>query len=141
MLRMNYKTIIVCFGVALLATTSAFAQLTSNAQLTTTKDAPAAKPDDRPAQALFEDANGYLGRRYQEYNKQKLPYDPKLEAKTKEEQRDLAVKNAATLKARKALKTDDLYYLGLLNHLAGDGDAALSTMRLLLKTDPDSEKA
>jgi len=35
-----------------------------------------AKPDDRTAQALYEDANGYLGRRYQEFNKQKVPYDP-----------------------------------------------------------------
>jgi hypothetical protein len=44
---------------------------------------PDLKPDTRPAQALYEDANGYLGRKYQEFNKQKLPYDPKLEAQTK----------------------------------------------------------
>ena len=30
------------------------------------------KPDTRTAQALYEDANGYLGRRYQEFNKQKV---------------------------------------------------------------------
>jgi hypothetical protein len=39
--------------------------------------------DKRTAQELFEDANGYLGRKYQEFNKKKLPYDPKLEAQTK----------------------------------------------------------
>ena len=33
------------------------------------------KPDNRPAQALYEDANGYLGRKYQEFNNRKLPYD------------------------------------------------------------------
>ena len=32
---------------------------------------------------LYEDANGYLGKRYQEFNKKKLPYDPRLEAQTK----------------------------------------------------------
>lgn len=96
-----------------------------------------AKSDDRPAQVLYEDANGYLGRRYQEFNKKKLPYDPKLEAQTKKEQHDLAVKNANVLKARSPLSNDDLYYLGMLHHLAGDGDAALTTMRLLLKNDPD----
>ncbi|HEY0761482.1 MAG TPA: TlpA disulfide reductase family protein [Pyrinomonadaceae bacterium] len=99
------------------------------------------KADNRSAQALFEDANGYLGRKYQEFNKQKLPYDPKLEATTKKEQRDLAVKNAATLQLRSSLKADDLYYLGMLHHLAGDADAALATMRQLLKDDPDGQKA
>jgi thiol-disulfide isomerase/thioredoxin len=102
---------------------------------------PETKPDKRPAQELFEDANGYLGRRYQEFNKQKLPYDAKLEAQTKQEQRDLAVQNAAMLQARGSLKGDDLYYLGMLHHLAGDADAALATMRLLLKDDPDGQKA
>src|ERR1043166_8120412 len=99
------------------------------------------KPDDRPAQVLFEDANGYLGRRYQEFNKQHLAYDPKLEAKTRKEQQELAVKNAAILKSRASLSKADLYYLGMLHHLAGDGDNALSTMRLLLKDDPDGYQA
>lgn len=98
------------------------------------------KSDTRSAQALYEDANGYLGRKYQEFNKQKVPYDPKLEAQTKKEQKDLAVKNAATLQSRSSLKGDDLYYLGMLHHLAGDADAALAAMRLLLKDDPDGQK-
>ena len=102
---------------------------------------PETKPDKRPAQELFEDANGYLGRRYQEFNKQKLPYDPKVEAQTKKEQTELAIRNAATLQARSSLTADDLYYLGMLHHLAGDADAALSTMRLVLKNDPDGQKA
>jgi len=101
---------------------------------------PDGKADKRPAQELFEDANGYLGRRYQEFNKQKLPYDAKLEAQTKKEQKDLAIKNAATLQARGSLKGDDLYYLGMLHHLAGDADAALAAMRLLLKDDPDGQR-
>ena len=100
-----------------------------------------AKPDDRPAHVLYEDANGYLARRYQEFNKKKLPYDPKLEAQTKKEQHDLAVKNAGILKARSPLSNEDLYYLGMLHHLAGDADAALTTMRLLLKNDPDGAQA
>jgi thiol-disulfide isomerase/thioredoxin len=99
------------------------------------------KTDDRTAQVLYEDANGYLGRRYQEFNKQKLPYDPKLEAQTRKEQQQLAVKNAAILKARSKLSKEDLYYLGMLHHLAGDADNALITMRLLLKDDPDGLQA
>ena len=99
------------------------------------------KRDNRPAQALYEDANGYLGRKYQEFNKQKLPYDPKLEAQTKKEQKDLALKNAATLQARSPLAGEDVYYLGLLQHLAGDADASLAAMRVFLKKDPDGQKA
>jgi thiol-disulfide isomerase/thioredoxin/Skp family chaperone for outer membrane proteins len=93
------------------------------------------------AQALFEDANGYLGRRYQEFNKQNLPYDPKVEEKTKKEQAELAVRNASILSARQSLTSDDVYYLGLLYHLAGDADSALATMQRLLKDKPDGEKS
>ncbi len=102
---------------------------------------PDLKPDNRSAQLLYEEANGYLGKKYEEFNKKKLPYDPKLEAQTKKEQRELAVKNAATLQSRSSLKADDLYYLGMLHHLAGDADAALTTMGQLLKDDPDGQKA
>lgn len=99
------------------------------------------KSDNRSAQALYEDANGYLGRKYQEFNKQKLAYDPKLEAQTKIEQTALAMKNAAILQSRASLKADDLYYLGMLHHLASDGDAALATMRQFLKDNTDGQKS
>ena len=72
----------------------------SFAQALDAKTDATAKVDERPAQALFEEANGYLGRRYQEFNKKQLPYDPKLEAQTRKEQQELAGKNAAILKAR-----------------------------------------
>ena len=97
-------------------------------------------PDSRSAREVFEDANGYLGRRYQEFNKKNQPYDPKLEAQVKKEQHDLALKNAAILEARK-LHGDDRYFLGLLYHLAGDGDNALKTMTQFVKDQPDGEKA
>ena len=107
--------------------------------------APASKTDEkadkRPAQELYEDANGYLGRRYQEFNKQRLPYDAKLEVQTKKEQKDLAIRNAAILQARGKLKGDDLYYLGMLHHVAADADAALAAMRVFLRDDPDGLKA
>ncbi len=116
------------------------AALLASAQGLAPADKPDGKADKRPAQELFEEANGYLGKRFQEFNKQKLPYDPKIEAQTKKEQKDLAVRNAATLQSRGSLKGDDLYYLGMLHHLAGDADGALTAMRLLLKDDPDGQK-
>src|SRR5262245_19260214 len=128
------STVLPTFVLILLAAMSTFAQ----GLAPVTK--PDEKPDKRPAQELFEDANGYVGRRYQEFNKQKLPYDPKLEAQTKKEQKELAIRNAATLQSRGALAGEDLYYLGMLHHLASDADAALATMRLFLKDDPEGQK-
>lgn len=123
------------FLLLLLAFASSFAQAL-DAEADGTK-----KPEDRPAQELYEDANGYLGRRFQEFNKKKVAYDPKLEAQTKKEQQELAVKNAAILKARSPHTDEDLYYLGMLHHVAGDADNALATMRVLLKKDPDGVQA
>lgn len=98
-------------------------------------------PDERPAQELYEDANGYLGRKYAEFNKQKLPYDSKLETKTKQEQKELALANAATLGGRKKLSEDDLYYLGMLRHLVGDAEATLNVMRRYLAKNSKGEKS
>ena len=126
-----------CLLVILLASASTFAQ--GLAPLSRERDD--STPDKRPAQELFEDANGYLGRRYQEFNRKKLPFDPKLEAQTKREQKDLAVKNAAILQARAPLSDDDFYYLGLLHHLASNADEALVAMRQMLKKDPGGQKA
>ena len=123
------------FLLLLLAFASSFAQAL-DAKADGTK-----KPEERPAQELYEDANGYLGRRFQEFNKKKVAYDPKLEAQTKKEQQELAVKNAAILKARSPQTDEDLYYLGMLHHVAGDADNALATMRVLLKKDPGGVQA
>jgi len=120
--------LIVVIHLLLIGGVSAFAQSPNN------------NHDDRPAQAIYEDANGYLGRKYLEFNKQKLSYDPKLEAQVKKEQQDLAIKSAGILEARK-LEGDDRYFLGLLYHLAGDGNAALTTMRQFIKDQPDGEKS
>lgn len=110
------------------------------AQANNQQGAPGAE-DAKTAEQLYQDANGYLGRRYQEFNKQNLAYDPQLEAKTRLEQRDLAVKNAEVLKKRDPLKDDDLYFLGLLHHLAGDADASLEAMQRFLKHNPEGEKS
>src|SRR5262249_8064155 len=131
------KSAILSLVLILLVTVSTFGQ----GQGLAPSGKPESKNDNRSAQALYEDANGYLGRMYQEFNKQKLPYDPKIEAQTKKEQKDLASKNAAILQARSSLAGEDVYFLGLLEHLAGNADGSLGAMRLFLKKDPDGQKA
>jgi len=97
--------------------------------------------EKRTAKLLYEDAKSYVDRAYTEFNKQKLPYDHKLEAKTKQEQKDLAAKYAAVLEARKSLPEPDAYYLGMLHYLADNPDGALQAMRRFLDGKPSGENA
>jgi thiol-disulfide isomerase/thioredoxin len=101
----------------------------------------AATPETRTARALYEEANLYLEKKFQEFNRKQLPFDPKLEAKTKQEQKALAVANASALQSSPNLTGDDLYYLGMLNHLASNSDKAYDAMRLYLAGGPTGETA
>src|SRR5258706_6025455 len=100
-----------------------------------------AKPDKRTAKVLYEEAKSYLDTAFAGFNKQKIPYDQKLEAKTKQEQKDLAAKYAAVLQTRKSLSDGDTYYLGMLHYLAGNGDGALLAMRRYLSGKASGEDA
>ncbi len=132
---------VIALGSLLLLATPVASQTTSGAGPAHPPARETNAPDERPAQELYEDANGYLGRKYAEFNKQKLGYDSKLEAKTKQEQKELALANAATLVGRKNLSGDDLYYLGMLRHLVGDAEATLNVMRRYLAKNSKGEKS
>ncbi len=97
--------------------------------------------DKRSAEALYDEANRYLEKKFAEFNKQKLAYDRKLEESTKQEQKELAARNAAILGARPLLKDNDYYYLGMLHHLAGNSDQALESMRRFIRENADDEKS
>src|SRR5882724_1554432 len=120
------------FALLLLAIASApgaFAQAPPTKEASTVKTEAISTPEKRPAKVLFEEARAYADKQFVEFNKQKIPFDQKLEAKTKQEQKDLAAKYAATLQARESLADADVYYLGMLHHLAGNADGALDAMR------------
>lgn len=93
----------------------------------------AAATDSRPAQVLFDEVNSYVEKRFEEFNKKKTAYDPTLETKTRQEQKDLALKNASVLESR-SLQPAELYHLGMLHHIAGSADSALETMLRYLET-------
>jgi thiol-disulfide isomerase/thioredoxin len=96
-----------------------------------------AKPDlndSRTAAQLFEDADTYSQKKFAEFEKRHMPYDARIEEKIKQEQRDLAVRHATVLAARK-LESEDVYYLGLLHNLAKNFDAAMAAMRRYLSED------
>jgi thiol-disulfide isomerase/thioredoxin len=91
--------------------------------------------DARTAVQLYDDANDYTQKKFEEFTKLHIPYDDQLAAKIKREQRDLATRNATVLATRK-LEGKDVYYLGLLYNLAQNQDAALTAMRRFLTENP-----
>ncbi|MCU1265976.1 MAG: hypothetical protein JWM21_2294 [Acidobacteria bacterium] len=97
--------------------------------------------DSRAAQALYEEANNYITHKYEEFNRRNVSFDPTLEAATRQEQKDLAARHAATLAARGQPRGNDLYYLGLLYHLADNSDGALTALRQFVISCPSGELA
>ncbi|MEP6707223.1 MAG: TlpA disulfide reductase family protein [Pyrinomonadaceae bacterium] len=90
--------------------------------------------DPRAPAVLYQEANEYLSKKFGEFNDKKLPYDPKLETQTRQEQRDLAGRHVATLTERGPVQGHDLYYLGMLYNIAGNTDVALETLRRFLSS-------
>ena len=123
------------------APTGAFAQAPQAEPPATVKKPGNSSPDKRPANVLFDEARSYANKTFAEFAKQKIPYDQKLEAKTKQEQKDLAAKYAAVLEARKSLKAADVYYLGMLHYTAGNEAAALEAMRRYLAAPASGDNA
>lgn len=135
-------------GIALvLVTSAALTVAQAPAQTNIAPVAPAVATDDstatenRSSQVLFDEVYSYVEKKFEEFNKEKKAYDPSLESKTRQEQKDLAIKYAAVLKTR-SLEPPALYHLGMLHHIAGNADAALETMlRYLNSTSARGENA
>jgi len=134
-MKFSHKTCPSLVVVVLLATVFALGQSAPATNETT----PAA--DTRPANVLFAEVDTYVNKKFTEFNKQKLPYDSGLEAKIKQEQKDLATKYAEVLHARSSLSETDQFYLGMFYHLAGNGDGALEGMRHYLGGEASGQNA
>jgi thiol-disulfide isomerase/thioredoxin len=127
--------------ILLLSSVSSSAQEQPQPALQPSQEKKETKPDKRAAKLLYEEVKSYIDKAFVEFNKQKLPYDQKLEAKTKQEQKDLAAQYAAVLQTRKSLSDRDAYYLGMLHYLAGNGTGALEAMRRYLAGSASGEDA
>lgn len=79
------RLLVVAFACTLLTLSPGFAQ---DVQLPKLPE----KPDTLSAQALYEEANNFLDKKFAEFNNQKVAYDPKLDATTKQEQRSCRAK-------------------------------------------------
>jgi len=130
LLQKTFSTLVV---IVLLATAIASGQSSTTTNETT--------PDTRPANVLFAEVDTYIDKKFSEFNKQKIPYDSKLDTKIKQEQKDLAAKYAEVLHTRSSLSETDQFYLGMLYHLAGNADGALEAMRHYLGGEASGQNA
>jgi len=95
------------------------------------KAAEAKRTEARDAAQLYEEADAYAQKKFDDFEKRHMPFDARLADKIKQEQRDLAGRYAAVLAARKP-QGKDVYYLGMLYNLARNYDAAYEMMRRFL---------
>ena len=97
----------------------------------------AASSEGKTATELFEDANNYARKKFEAFEKAKMPYDDRIKQKIEREQRELADRYATTLAARK-LTGKDVYFLGMLYNLAGKPDGAYESMQRFLSENTDA---
>ena len=97
------------------------------------EDARPSSPDaSASARSLYEEAESYVRRKFEEFEKKQMPYDAKLAEKTKQEQREMAARHAENLLARRPLRGSDLYYLARLQAIADRPADSLGTLRRFL---------
>jgi len=96
------------------------------------KEAALTARDTRTASAIYEDANGYVARKFEEYERKRLPYDKQLEERTYRERKETAARSAEQLSMRSTLAGDDFYFLGMLYRLAENDDKAIDAFRRYL---------
>lgn len=136
------------------------AQNAARAQNEETRDARVSQAtDSRPAQAtakasvgeesqaakLYTEASEYAQKRFEEFARQRVPYDKEREAQVFKEQRELALKHAARLeeqmRANEGAKIDgaarslDLYHVGMLYVVAEDHARAYESLKRLFTSE------
>ncbi|MDQ3801918.1 MAG: TlpA family protein disulfide reductase [Acidobacteriota bacterium] len=85
--------------------------------------------------AMYEEANAYSKKKFDEFQQKKIPYSEALYRQTLREQKQLAARYAATILARPAtLAGEDFYYLGMLHWLAQNFDGTSEALRKFFET-------
>jgi thiol-disulfide isomerase/thioredoxin len=92
--------------------------------------------DGRSAAALYEEAEKYVREKFEQFNKDRVPYSKERAAKTYLEQRVMAARYAELLSGRKGLAGEDLYYMGMLYRLADNDNQSMAAFKRYLDTKP-----
>ncbi|MBK9163961.1 MAG: redoxin family protein [Acidobacteria bacterium] len=97
---------------------------------------------ERPVRELYEEANGFRRKKFEEFAQKKIAYSEELRLVTEREQKQLAAKYAMAAEERTDLTTEDVYYKGLLHWISENLDrTAASLTEYLARKDTVGEKA
>jgi thiol-disulfide isomerase/thioredoxin len=139
-MKHRYAFILLLFAAfQMLAPPKGFAQARrippgGGATTSTTSNAPATAPTNGATPAeLYDEASSYAEKKFAEFNRKKLPFNPTLLEQTMQEQRRLASLNATQLSMRPNLAGEDIYYLGMLYHLSENEERAVETLNRFIK--------
>lgn len=102
---------------------------------TSTSSAPVPSSGATPAE-LYQEASDYTQKKFEEFNRKKVTYNPQLMEQTRQEQRRLASLNATQLASRANLAGEDFYYLGMLYHLSENEERAIEILSRFVKEKP-----
>jgi thiol-disulfide isomerase/thioredoxin len=109
---------------------------------TVTPDATGAATPERPVKELYDEANGYFRKKGSEFDAKKIPATQERIDQVHKEQRELAARFAAEAESRKALSTDDRYYVGMLHWIALNLDGTVEELtKFVAAPDADEERA
>lgn len=90
------------------------------------------QPVARTPQSLYEEASNYARLKFEEFARANAPFQQRLYDKTLQEQRELALRHAATLSRRGALAGKDFYYLGQLYNIAEQNAETITALQRYL---------
>ena len=90
---------------------------------------------EQTVKQMFDEANGYVRKKGSEFDAKKIPFSERLFAQAKQEQRQLAAKNATIATARTDLVGEDFYYLGMLHWIAENLDGTSENLRKFITTE------
>jgi thiol-disulfide isomerase/thioredoxin len=98
-----------------------------------------AQQPEATAEALYNEASGYRGKKLAALRAQGKRFDSVTIERIRVEQQELAARHAARLSARPDLAGADFFYLGRLYDIADEGDEVIKAMRRFLAEKPAPE--
>ena len=97
---------------------------------------------ERPVRELYEEANGFRRKKFEEFAQKKIAYSDELRLVTEREQKQFAAKYAMAAEERTDLTTEDGYCEALLHWISENLDrTAASLTEYLARKDTVGEKA
>ncbi len=122
---------VIFIAILFISATTVFAQSRRVSPVDSVKQS--TQKTEKSSLELFDEANGFIKRRFAEFNLKKIPYTDNLYNQTFREQKQIAAKNAAILSARKTLNGYDFYYLGLLHWISENIDQSRDNLIVFLQ--------